>query len=90
MPTTLADLATLVGGRLNGADSAPDIVISGVAILDVAVAGELTLVDHADRAPFTRHAPDNESALAPRLGLAQPQNWVPTWRCIPGPRSAMT
>jgi UDP-3-O-[3-hydroxymyristoyl] glucosamine N-acyltransferase len=48
MPTTLADLAALVGGRLCGGESLP---ITGVAILDVAVAGELTLVDHADRAP---------------------------------------
>jgi UDP-3-O-[3-hydroxymyristoyl] glucosamine N-acyltransferase len=49
MPTTLGDLATLVGGRLNGP---PDIAIEGVAILDVAVAGDITLVDHADRAPL--------------------------------------
>ena len=53
MPTTLADLATLVGGRLSGAysanNSATNNAITGAAILDVAVAGELTLVDHADR-----------------------------------------
>lgn len=52
MPTTLAELATLVGGRLCGAETcvADSIVIGGAAILDVAVAGEITLVDHADRA----------------------------------------
>jgi UDP-3-O-[3-hydroxymyristoyl] glucosamine N-acyltransferase len=49
MPTTLGDLATLVGGRLNGP---PATTIHGVAILDVAVTGEITLVDHADRAPL--------------------------------------
>lgn len=49
MPTTLGELATLVGGRLNGS---PSIEIRGAAILDVSVAGEITLVDHADRAPL--------------------------------------
>jgi UDP-3-O-[3-hydroxymyristoyl] glucosamine N-acyltransferase len=48
MPTTLAELAALVGGRVCGGESLP---ITGVAILDVATTGELTLVDHADRAP---------------------------------------
>lgn len=53
MPTTLAELATLVGGRLCGADSiaADAVVIRGAAILDVAQEGEITLADHADRAP---------------------------------------
>lgn len=49
MPTTLGDLATLVGGRLNGP---PETLIHGVAILDVAEIGDITLVDHADRAPL--------------------------------------
>jgi UDP-3-O-[3-hydroxymyristoyl] glucosamine N-acyltransferase len=49
MPTMLGQLATLVGGRLNGPS---DVAIHGVAILDVAVAGEITLVDHADKAPL--------------------------------------
>lgn len=49
MPTTLGDLATLVGGRLDGP---PATAIDGVAILDVAVTGDITLVDHADRAPL--------------------------------------
>lgn len=47
MPTALGDLATLVDGRLKGPAT---LLIQGVAILDVAEAGEITLVDHADRA----------------------------------------
>ena len=53
MPTTLAELATLVGGSLCGANS---LVIEGAAILDVAVAGEITLVDHADRAQLLQQS----------------------------------
>ncbi len=53
MPTTLVELATLVGGRLCGADSiaGETVVIHGAAILDVAQDGEITMVDHADRTP---------------------------------------
>ena len=53
MPTTLADLATLVGGRLCGAGA---LVIADAAILDVAMSGEITLVDHADRATLLHHS----------------------------------
>jgi UDP-3-O-[3-hydroxymyristoyl] glucosamine N-acyltransferase len=67
MPTTLADLATLVGGRLSGVDSVNNVTvtISGATILDVAVAGELTLVDHADRAPLLQKSPA-AAAIVPR------------------------
>jgi UDP-3-O-[3-hydroxymyristoyl] glucosamine N-acyltransferase len=44
--TTLGRLAELVGGRVNG-DAA--IIIHGAAVLREVAAGEITLVDHADR-----------------------------------------
>lgn len=47
MPTTLAQLAELVKGRLNGDGDLP---IVGAATLDVVSAGEITLADHEDRA----------------------------------------
>jgi len=45
-PTTLGQLAELVGGRVLGD---PNLTIHGAAILADVVAGEITLVDHADR-----------------------------------------
>lgn len=61
MPTTLAELATLVGGRLSGDES---LVISGAAVLDVATGGEITLVDHADRAASWQSSPAS-AAIVP-------------------------
>lgn len=67
MPTTLAELATLVGGRLCGANSivADSIVIGGAAILDEAVAGEITLVDHADRAMLLQKSAATAALVPP-------------------------
>ena len=48
MSTTLAVLAELVGGRLNGD---PSLVISGTATLSVVSEGEITLTDSADLIP---------------------------------------
>jgi UDP-3-O-[3-hydroxymyristoyl] glucosamine N-acyltransferase len=45
-PTTLGQLAKLVGGRVHG-DS--QLTIDGAAVLGEVVAGEITLVDHVDR-----------------------------------------
>ena len=47
MPTTLGELARLVGGDLRG-DGA--IVLTGAATTDVARGGEVTLADHPERA----------------------------------------
>src|SRR4029079_14968671 len=45
-PTTLAQLAELVGGRVHGNSQ---LVIDGAAVLGEVVVGEITLVDHVDR-----------------------------------------
>src|SRR5689334_10729481 len=45
-PTTLAQLAELVGGRIHGNSQ---LVIDGAAVLGEVVVGEITLVDHVDR-----------------------------------------
>ena len=51
MPTTLAQLAELVEGRLEiASDGDQDLQIVGAATLDVVGVGEITLADHADRA----------------------------------------
>lgn len=51
MPTTLAQLAKLVGGRLNSVVSGDEeLAIDGAATLDVVGPGKITLADHADRA----------------------------------------
>lgn len=47
MPSTLAELAALVGGVVRGDAT---VVISGTATNDVARPGEITLADHPDRA----------------------------------------
>jgi UDP-3-O-[3-hydroxymyristoyl] glucosamine N-acyltransferase len=47
MRTTLGELARLVGGDLRGDAAIP---LTGAATTDVAVAGEITLADHPDRA----------------------------------------
>lgn len=47
MPTTLAELAQLVGGQLQGDGATP---ITGAATLSTASLGDITLADHADRA----------------------------------------
>ena len=47
MPTTLGELARLVGGDLRGDARIP---ITGAATIDVARSGEVTLADHPDRA----------------------------------------
>ena len=49
MPTTLAQLAELTGGRLAHCND-EDLPVHGAATLDVVKAGEITLADHADRA----------------------------------------
>ena len=46
MPATLAELARIVQGRLIGSS---EVVVSGAATLRDAVAGELTLIDQADK-----------------------------------------
>ena len=46
MPTTVSELARLVGGVLHGEGS---IELSGAATLDVVRVGEITLADHPDR-----------------------------------------
>ncbi len=45
--TTLVELATLVGGRIHGD---PATAIRGAAVLDEVADGQITLIDHADRA----------------------------------------
>ncbi len=45
-PTTLGQLAELVGGRVLGN---PNVTIHGASVLSDVVAGEITLVDHVDR-----------------------------------------
>ncbi|MBA4106267.1 MAG: UDP-3-O-(3-hydroxymyristoyl)glucosamine N-acyltransferase [Pirellula sp.] len=47
MPTTLGELARLVGGDLRGDARIP---LTGAATIDVARSGEVTLADHPDRA----------------------------------------
>lgn len=47
MPTTLGELARLVGGDLRGDANIP---LTGAATTDVARSGEVTLADHPDRA----------------------------------------
>ncbi len=47
MPTTLAQLAELIDGRLTGDGELP---ITGAATLDVVQPDQITLADHADRA----------------------------------------
>jgi hypothetical protein len=46
MPTTLGELARLVGGDLRGNAA---IQLTGAATIDVAGPGHITLADHADR-----------------------------------------
>jgi UDP-3-O-[3-hydroxymyristoyl] glucosamine N-acyltransferase len=58
MPTTLGDLARLVGGALWGDAS---IELTGAATLGLARAGEITLADHADR--------DRELAASPAAAV---------------------
>ena len=45
-PTTLGQLAKLVGGRIHGNSQ---LALDGAAVLGEVVAGEITLVDHVDR-----------------------------------------
>src|SRR6185503_7034140 len=45
-PTTLGQLAELVGGRIHGNSQ---LAIVGAAVLGEVVDGEITLVDHVDR-----------------------------------------
>jgi UDP-3-O-[3-hydroxymyristoyl] glucosamine N-acyltransferase len=45
-PSTLGQLAELVGGRIHGNSQ---LAINGAAVLGEVVAGEITLVDHVDR-----------------------------------------
>ena len=45
-PTTLGQLADLVGGRVHGNSQ---LTIDGAAVLGEVVNGEITLVDHVDR-----------------------------------------
>lgn len=71
MPTTLADLATLVEGRLCGIGSAE---IHGAAILDVAIDGYITLVDHPDRASLWQRS----AATAAIVPLDFPTSAKPT------------
>ncbi len=47
MPYTLADIAQLVDGSLHGSATVP---VTGVAVLADAKAGEITLIDNADKA----------------------------------------
>ncbi|MCA9232097.1 MAG: UDP-3-O-(3-hydroxymyristoyl)glucosamine N-acyltransferase [Planctomycetales bacterium] len=54
MSTTLADLAELVQGRLQGD---PTTKISGAATLEVAEAGQITLADHTVRAQRLANSP---------------------------------
>ena len=54
MPTTLAQLAKLVEGRLCGDG---DVQIVGAATLDVVQAGEVTLADNADRSAELANSP---------------------------------
>ncbi len=54
MPTTLAQLAELVGGRLNGDRNLP---ILGAATLNIVQANEISLADHQDRAKELADSP---------------------------------
>ncbi len=62
MPTLLAELAQLVSGELHGDGTT---IIHGLATLDVAQLGEITLVDHADRANALEQSPAT-AAIVPR------------------------
>ena len=54
MPTTLAQLAELVEGRLTGEGNLP---ITGAATLEVVESEQITLTDHADRATELANSP---------------------------------
>ena len=54
MPTSLAELAQIVSGQIHGIGTTP---IDGFATLDVAQAGEITLVDNSDRTAAFEQSP---------------------------------
>src|SRR5262245_56251446 len=63
-PTTLGQLAELVGGRALG-DS--NLAIHGAAVLADVVAGEITLVDHVDRLKKLNGTPATAVVLAEKI-----------------------
>ncbi|QEG34849.1 UDP-3-O-(3-hydroxymyristoyl)glucosamine N-acyltransferase [Bythopirellula goksoeyrii] len=71
MPTPLAELAQLVSGQLRGVGTTP---IHGFATLDVAQAGEITLVDNSDRAAALEDSP----AVAAIVPAVFPESTKPT------------
>ncbi|MCA9259409.1 MAG: UDP-3-O-(3-hydroxymyristoyl)glucosamine N-acyltransferase [Planctomycetales bacterium] len=64
MPTTLGQLANLVGGSLRG-DASLEIV--GAATLDVANVGELAFVDHPDRAKALAASSASAALVTPSI-----------------------
>src|SRR5262249_46657553 len=63
-PTTLGQLAELVGGRVLGD---PKLTIRGAAVLADVVAGEVTLVDHVDRLKKLNATPASAVVLAEKI-----------------------
>ena len=73
MPTTLAQLAELVEGRLRGEGGLP---IVGAATLDVVEAGEITLADHADRAAELAGSPAAAAIVSAEVDVNGPATIV--------------
>ena len=67
MPTTLAQLAEIVRGRLNGDG---DLTISGAATLDVATADQISLADSADRAAELADSAAAAAIVSPAIECA--------------------
>ena len=67
MSTTLAILAELVGGRLNGD---PSLLISGTATLGVVTEGEITLTDSADLIPSLLDSPATAAVVSSDLEVS--------------------
>lgn len=68
MPTTLAQLAQLVDGRLTGEGDLP---IAGAATLDVVTCDQITLADHADRAAELANSVAAAAIVNSEVGLCE-------------------
>lgn len=68
MPTTLAQLAELVDGRLTGDGDLP---IAGAATLDVVKCDEITLADHEDRATALANSPATAAIVNAEVGMCE-------------------
>jgi UDP-3-O-[3-hydroxymyristoyl] glucosamine N-acyltransferase len=72
-PTTLGDLAKLVGGRVEGELAT---MISGAAVLNEAAAGQITLVDHTDRI--------KRGSVTAAAAVVLPEHTAGKWRALEG------